>query len=102
MVVLARRRLAMHGRGFEAAPWFQRALPKRGVLSAADLTVGFMAALALAWWMSSAQVLVASTWRAGGTVLACHYVAATRVVELQILRGLHEPRRSACPLIRFG
>jgi hypothetical protein len=101
MVVLARRRLAMHGRGFEAAPWFHRALPKRA-LCAPDFALGLVAALAFAWWMSSAQVLVASARREGGTVLACHYVAATRAVEHQILNGVHEPHRSACPIIRFG
>jgi len=47
-------------------------------------------------------VLVASARREGGTVLACHYVAATRAVEHQILNGVHEPHRSACPIIRFG
>jgi hypothetical protein len=100
MVVLARRRLAMWGQGFEAGPWFRRALPKRA-WSVVDLAVGFLAVVVLTWWMSSAQVLVASAWREGGTVLACQYVVGTRLVERQTLAGLHEPRRGACPLVRF-
>ena len=90
----------MVGRGFDAGR-LHRA-PRKRAFSITDLAAGFVAVLAFAWWASSAEVLVGSARREGGTVLACRYVTALRMVERQYLDGQNGPHRSACALIRFG
>ena len=102
MAVVTRKRLATRVRSFEPAPWwFEEAPAKRG-FPVFEVAAGFAVLLCFAWWMTSAQLLVASARLEGGRVLACRYLTGTRVVERQYLVVAHEADQHACPLVRFG
>jgi hypothetical protein len=103
MVTVVRRRFEVHVPGFNPAPPLVVVAPAaRSSFSVADIVVFLAASLVLAFWASSADVLVASSRREGGTVLACQYLAGARIVERQYFDPAQGLYRQGCPLVRFG
>lgn len=64
--------------------------------------LGFMFFVGLVWWMSSAQLLVASGWRDNGRVLSCVYFTGVRVTEWQYLNTVPGIEKFTCPLLKLG
>lgn len=76
---------------------------RRGSLKPVDwVLLGFMFLFGLAWWMSSAQILVASGWRDNGRVLSCVYFTGLRVSEWQYLNTVPGIEKFSCPLLKLG
>jgi hypothetical protein len=102
MVRVVRRRFEVQVPGFDPTPRPVTTLAAKPAFSVADIVVFLAASLVLAFWASSADVLVASSRREGGTVLACQYLAGARIVERQYFDPAQNLYRQACPLVRFG
>ena len=66
------------------------------------LLVGLAAVFCLALWMTSAQLLVASTSHPEARVLSCRYFTGTRVVEKQYHRPTASGSGASCPLVKLG
>lgn len=66
------------------------------------LLVGLAAAFCLTLWLTSAQLLVASTSYTEARVLSCRYFTGMRVVEKQYYRSTAGGSEASCPLIKLG
>ena len=72
------------------------------IISVDRLVLGLTAAICLALWMGSAQVLFASQAREGGRVLACRYFTGLGVTERQFLNTGGESDQHGCPVLRVN
>ena len=101
MAGLARNRLETRVQRFDPPSWSEPA-PAQEPVPFSALVFGFATALCLVWWATAPEVLVASARRDGGRVLACQYLAGTRVVERQYLGPASGVDEQSCRLVRFG